>query len=380
MTYAVPLQRNAFHDEQGTRARLAEFIRMAPRLSMGPECAQFEQRFATWQGADHCVLVNSGSSANLVMLQAAMTLGMLRPGARVAFSAVTWATNVMPLMQLGLEPVPMDCSPRTLNVTPASVREAIHVCQVGAVLVTNALGFCDDIGAIRDECGRAGVLLLEDNCESMGARVGIERLGSFGMASTFSFFVGHHMSTIEGGAICTDSEAFARECIRSRSNGWNRNLPEGTSTDFGEAYRFHSLAFNVRPTEITGWLGSDQLRFVEENCARRRHIYRRLSGVAITNGDLDVVDDSGLRASPMAFPLICRSEALRARYVTRFQDAGVEVRPIIAGNITRQPFYQKSGGMVRDLPGADLIHNRGFYCGLFPDMSERDIGLIERCL
>ena len=193
----IKLIKSTFYHESETKQALVDFIMQAEALSMGPQCKKFEEDFAEKQGRKYAVYVANGSVANLALIQALLNMGRLKKGMKVGFSALTWPTNVMPLIQLGLHPIALDCEIDTLNVSPTTLAEYID--DIDALFLTNVLGFCDDIDNIRNMCATKNVLLLEDNCESLGSKVGSTLLGNFGLASTFSFFVGHHLSTIEGG-------------------------------------------------------------------------------------------------------------------------------------------------------------------------------------
>ena len=220
----IPLMKNAFLHEYETKLALSEFIARAPQLSMSAQCFEFEKAFAKYQGRQHAVLFNSGGSANLALLQALANLGRLARGDKVGFSALTWSTNIMPIIQMGMVPVPIDCDPATLNVMARLVEERLDTVDLQAVFVTNALGFAGDLDKIHRLCSERGVMLLEDNCEALGTELPVGKAGNFGLASTFSFFVAHHMSTIEGGMTCTDDGALAEMLRIVRANGWDRNL------------------------------------------------------------------------------------------------------------------------------------------------------------
>ena len=180
----IPLMRNTFVEEFETRRRLAEFIVRAPRLSMDAECLAFEAEFAAYQGVLEAVLFNSGGSANLALLQALKNLGRLKEGDRVGFSALTWSTNAMPILQMGFRPVPVDCSPRTLNVMGVDLEATLRDVKLDALFLTNVLGFAGDLDVIRTICERQGILLLEDNCEALGTELPSGRTGNFGEAAT----------------------------------------------------------------------------------------------------------------------------------------------------------------------------------------------------
>lgn len=391
--YRIPLMRNIFIDDADTRKALSEFVLTADRLSMATECAAFEQEFATWQGRKYAVLFNSGGSANLALMQALINLRWLSAGENVGFSALTWSTNVMPIIQTGMRPIPIDITPETLNVMIDDLRAALQLNRLHAVFITNALGYLPDLDKIRDLCDQHDTLLLEDNCESLGSALPTGKAGNFGFASTFSFFVAHHMSTIEGGMCCTDDEELADMLRLVRSNGWDRNVSasrqrywrnQNKVDDFGAAYTFYDLGFNLRPTEITGFLGRLQLRRLEQNITKRQQHYQELESVALTNPDyLPLSHAHQARLSPFAFPVICRTPDVRKATVAAFRREGVEVRPMIAGNIARQPFwrrYQSLQASIARLEGADFVHHHGFYFGIYPDMTREDLALLRGCL
>lgn len=381
----IPLMRSTFFDEAQTRERLAEFIKTAPRLSMGEQCAAFEKAFAAYQQRKFAVMVSNGSAANLGLIQALMNLGRLKKGDRVGISAVTWATNVMPLIQLGLEPVAIDCSVDHLNVTSSALSG--HIADLQALFLTNALGFCGDIDVIRSLCAEHNVLFIEDNCESLGTRYQGTMLGNFGLAATSSFFVGHHLSTIEGGMIVTDDEELYHMLLMVRSHGWDRNLPAEKQSalrsqngidDFHAQYTFYESAYNLRPTEIAGFLGLLQLPMLEATIEVRKKNFDRCSAAISAQPDLYYPLESGHieRISSFAIPVIARSQDIAAAVVRRFLDAGVEVRPVIAGGITLHPFWQKAGLKEAVCPDALIIHTQGLYFPNNPDLTPAEVDLL----
>lgn len=373
----------AFYDEQDTRRRLSEFVLSTDRFSYGAQCQEFERVFASWQGRGHCILFNSGSSANLALIQALINLDILAAGDGIAFSAVTWATNVMPIMQLGLTAIPMDISRDTLNVPPGEVARVIAEHGIRVVFLTNLLGFCDDLSEIRRICTESGVLLIEDNCESLGSSAHGIRLGNAGTASTFSFFVGHHMSTIEGGAVCTDDPALAEALTMVRAHGWDRQLGSDAQRalrekhdvdDFYGLYTFYELGYNLRPTEITGFLGNLQMRHLDGVIKRREQIFHRFSDALHGREGLYMPFDSrhmGV-ASAMAFPLVCESAEIRNKVWAR-AEGRVEIRPMVGGSMLLQPFFSKwQSSASYQCPVAHEIHERGFYLPIHPDMTSED--------
>jgi CDP-6-deoxy-D-xylo-4-hexulose-3-dehydrase len=380
----IPLMRSTFFDEQQTRNELAAFIAQTSRLSMGEQCAAFEKDFAQYHQRAYAVLVSNGSAANLALIQALINLGRLKKGDRVGVSAVTWATNVMPLMQLGLVPIAIDCSTDHLNVTAEEL--AKHIGNLQGLFLTNALGFCGDIDVIRDMCAEHGVLFIEDNCESLGTRFNGTLLGNMSLASTSSFFVGHHMSTIEGGMICTDDEELYNMLLMVRSHGWDRSLPAARQRelrsannvdDFHARYTFYESAYNVRPTEITGFLGQLQLPMLEATIDKRQENFLRFQASALKREDLyfPLKTDHIERISNFAMPVITRSKDILESSIKKFEAAGVEIRPVIAGNISTHPFW------LKELPasqcdGALLIHSQGFYFPNNADLTLEEVDLL----
>lgn len=383
--------KSAFLNERETIEELSRFIATADRLSMHVKCLEFEREFSRYQGRSDAVLFNSGGSANLALIQALKNLGRLKEGDRVGFSALTWSTNVMPLIQLDLVPVPLDIYPRTLNAMSTNIKERLGETHLDAILLTNALGMAGDLGNIRDLCDSEEILLLEDNCEALGTELAGNRTGNFGRAATFSFFVAHHMSTIEGGMVCTDDPELARMLRIVRANGWDRNLASAdqlevrtahkVTSELDAKYTFYDLGFNFRPTEITGFLGLVQLRYLEDNIATRQATHLRLEEVSMKNSDLFDLSHEHLSVlSSFAFPVITTTPELRSKYLAQFAGAGVEVRPMIGGNIQRQPFYEKYVADQYNLPGTDFVHDCGFYCGNYPELTEVDIETLSLCL
>lgn len=373
----IKLTRNTFYNNDKTKRELCDFILRSNQLSMGDKVKEFEVRFSSWQGRKHAVMFNSGSTANLALIQALINMKLIKIGDNIGFSGVTWATNVMPLIQLGLNPIPIDINLVTLNVSPTTLNEVIS--RIDVLFITNLLGFCDDLSTIKQMCFDNGVLLLEDNCESLGSVYHNIKLGNFGYASTYSFYVGHHLSTIEGGMVCTDNLELADQLRMVRSHGWTRDvsvdkrrqlaLSSGVS-ELAEKYTFYSLASNFRPTELQGFLGCNQLKYLEEMIVKRVDNYIKFHEASKDNKDL-IVMPFQVGASNFAFPLIFKNKVTMNEYVKRFSEAGVELRVIVGGDMTKQPFYN---GLKRELPNASLVHSQGFY---IPNNAELTVEEVE---
>lgn len=381
----INLIKSTFYREELTKKKLCNFIKLAKQLSIGKQVSDFEKAFSKWQGRKYSVMFNSGSSANLALIQVLINLGKIKTGDCVGFSAVTWATNVMPLINLRLRPVPIDIEMDTLNISSTSLATAHKKHKFKLLFITNLLGYSGDLKEIRDFCNKNKIVLIEDNCESLGSEYKGRKLGNFGFASTFSFYVGHHMSTIEGGMVCTDDKEIDTMLRIVRSHGWDRHLDSREQQElrkkfkvdeFYGKYTFYDIGYNLRPTEIQGFLGLDQLKYLDIMVNKRERNYKQLEKI-YSNPDFVKMKTTGMtKISNFAFPLICKTKTLRDKYIENAKKAGVEVRPIVAGNINRQAFFVKHVKSQFHLPNAEKIHNTGFYFGNNPEMTREEIKLL----
>lgn len=380
----IKLIKSTFFNETDTKKKLVSFISNAEILSFGPECNQFEQDFAKWQGRKHSVFVNSGSSANLAVIQALLNLGRIKKGDKVGVSTLTWSTNVMPLIQLGLEVVPIDVELDTLNISSKKLTKTLKSHELKMVFITNLLGFCDDIDKIQSICNKNNILLIEDNCESLGTVYKGKKLGNYGLASTFSFYVGHHMSTIEGGSVCTDDEELANMLSLVRAHGWDRNLAEkhqekirndhNVNSTFYSRYTFYDLGYNLRPTEINGFIGNTQLPYLDEIVETRKNTFLEVAEKIYAQSDrfhpvrYDHID----LISNFAVPIICKSKEIRDELVKKC-DGILELRPVVGGDMTVQPFFSKyeKGDFLKG-SNASIIHEQGLYFGNNPELTQSE--------
>src|SRR3989344_6045732 len=385
MSYKIKLIKSTFYNEELTKDNLSDFIKKSERLSMGAHCADFEKNFSKWQDRKYSVMFNSGSSANLALVQVLMNLNRLKGGDGVGFSAMTWATNVMPLLTMGLKPFPVDIELGTLNISSKKVTAAYKKFKFKCLFITNLLGYCDDIDGIKKFCKKNGTLFIEDNCEALGSEYKNTKLGNFGLASTFSFFVGHHLSTIEGGMACTDDKEIDSMLRIVRSHGWDRHLSSDEQTglrerhkvdEFYGQYTFYDIGYNLRPTEIQGFLGTNQLKYLDIMVNKRQKNYKQFERI-YSNPDFIKISTRGLtKISNFAFPLLCKTRAIRDKYIATAAKANIEIRPIISGSINNQPLFRKYVKEKFTLPNAEAIQNLGFYFGNNPELTEGDISYL----
>lgn len=384
----VKLIKSTFFNEEKTKKELCDFIMKTDRLSMWTECRSFETNFAKHQGAKNCSMFTSGSAANLALIQSLINLKRLNRGDTVAFSTVTWSTNVMPIIELGLKVHPVDVEIDTLNSSSKLFEQALDENpNIKAFFLTNVLGFCADIDKIAEICRKRNIILIEDNCESLGTVYKGKKLGAYGLAGTFSFYVGHHMSTIEGGALCTDDQDLDTMVKMVRSHGMDRNLDEDRRVevrkkydldDFYSRYTFYTLGYNLRPNEINGFLGNNQLQYIDEIFKIRNQNFKKFLS-AVNNNDIFPIRHEHIDfVSNFAFPVICKNKKTLNKYIKVFEEAGIEIRPVVSGNMMNQIFIKEFVSGKYNLPGAQKIHEDGFYFGNNPDMTQEEIDIVVK--
>jgi CDP-6-deoxy-D-xylo-4-hexulose-3-dehydrase len=342
-------------------------------FSMGQEVARFEQAFAKWVGSRHAVMVNSGSSANLAMIAALMfrQQGGLKKGAEVIVPAVSWSTTYAPLQQHGLKLKFVDIDRDTLNIDLQQLAAAISD-DTRAILAVNLLGNPNDFAAIRRIIGEREIVLLEDNCESLGASVAGKQAGTHGLMGSFSCFFSHHISTMEGGLVVTDDEELHHILLCLRAHGWTRNLPkhnrvcgEKSDNPFEESFRFVLPGYNLRPLEMSGAIGQAQLQKLDAMIAVRRDNARHFAERFANHPWLRLQRETG-QSSWFGFALRLTEDAPidRATLVDRLSAAGIDVRPIVAGNFAKNEVLKWFDYSVHGtLENADHIDRAGFFVG-----------------
>ena len=339
---------------------------------MGARVRAFEEEFAEFHGVRHAVMVNSGSSANLLAVAAAVLNPDvdLNPGDEVIVPAVSWSTTYYPLHQYGLVMRFVDIDEATLNLDLAQVERAIGP-RTKAIMAVNLLGNPLDYARLTELAKAHGLVIIEDNCESLGARFDGRLAGTFGFLGTFSTFFSHHMSTMEGGLIVTDDERTAQTLQSIRAHGWLRGLPEdsklreGDTDEFLELFRFVLPGYNVRPLEMEGALGSEQLRKLPGLVSGRRENAKAFVELFRDFDGADIQSETG-ESSWFGFAMLLKGPLAgrRAEVVARLNARGAECRPIVAGNFTRNPVMKHLNAVVDSaLPAADRIDAEGFFVG-----------------
>lgn len=347
---------------------LVEFIRETKRFTQFAKVAEFEKAYAVWQGCRYCVYVNSGSSANLLLVNAAKDLFNWQNGDEVIVPAVTWPTTITPVIQSGLKPVFVDVNLSDLSLDYEKLGEKITE-KTRAIFVAHLLGFPADIDRLKKIIGERDIVILEDSCESQGATINGTKVGNLGLAGTFSFYWGHHMTTVEGGMLCTNNEELYELLLLKRSHGLARELPPekhgAVKTKYDDIdfnFLFLTDGFNVRNTEFNAVLGLAQLERIDYYINIRNNNYRQFLALCRKYADDLVLLDDALGISSFVLPFLFKRHERKVAFQSLIRDAGIESRPLISGNLLRQPFLSKYYNPV-DYRNADFIHTNAFYIG-----------------
>ena len=345
----------------------------AGMFTMGERVHEFEKLFAEYVGSRHAVMVNSGSSANLLMVAALCFTrdDRLKPSDEVIVPAVSWSTTYYPLHQYGLKLRFVDIDLETLNYDLEQLSAAITD-RTRLVMVVNLLGNPNDFNAIELMLDGLGIRYIEDNCESMGAQYRGKQAGTFGLMGSFSTFFSHHISTMEGGLIVTDDDELHHILLSLRAHGWTRNLPKqnlvcGDKSDdpFTESFRFVLPGYNLRPLELSGAIGVEQLKKRPAMIEMRRRNGAALTAAFKGHPDILVQKEIG-QSSWFGFSLVSRpgSALQRPEILKRLVAAGFECRPIVAGNFAKNEVMKHMDAhVVGDLPNADHIDKQGLFVG-----------------
>lgn len=344
-------------------------------FTMGPKVAQFEKDFANYIGSRYAVMVNSGSSANLLMVAALFYTKndslRLSVGDEVIVPAVSWSTTYFPLYQYGLKIKFVDIDLETLNYDLDQLSQAISS-KTRAVMIVNLLGNPNDFSKIKQIISGRDIILIEDNCESLGAEYEGKKTGTFGVMGSFSTFFSHHISTMEGGLIVTDNEEIYHILLSLRAHGWTRNLPKenyvcGVKGDdpFEESFRFVLPGYNLRPLEMSGALGIEQVKKLPNLIAERRKNGKLLQETLEKHPNLLIQSEIG-QSSWFGFSLVIKRESSLRRkdLIQNLAEFGFECRPIVTGNFAKNDVTKYFNSEVYgNLKNAEHIDINGLFIG-----------------
>ena len=359
------------------------------KFTMGERVREFETQFAAHVGAKYAVMVNSGSSANLVLVNALKYHSKfnLAPEDEIIVPAVSWSTTYYPVTQSGFVLRFVDIDRRTLNIDVSQIEAAITP-KTKAIFAVNLLGNPVDWEALNQIAVRHNLILLEDNCESLGGIFQGKSLGTFGLGGTFSTFFSHHMSTMEGGIVCTDDEELMQIMKSLRAHGWTRDLPSQnhvfnkTGAAWEDHFRFVLPGFNLRPLELEAAIGLEQLKKLNSFINVRRTNAKLFSDLMSEFTDIEIQTELG-ESSWFGFSMVLTGKlsGKREALVELFTESGIESRPIVAGNFTRNPVISHLPHSIHgDLSAADEMHENGLFVGNHHyDLSE-EFGLVNQAL
>jgi CDP-6-deoxy-D-xylo-4-hexulose-3-dehydrase len=357
--------------------------------TMGDSVAKFEQDFAKFIDRKYCVMVSSGSAANLIATAALFYTKrpMLNRGDEVIVPAVSWSTTYFPLQQYGLKLKFVDIDLDTLNYDLASLESAITN-NTKMIMTVNLLGNPNDFDVISNLVKDKDIFIFEDNCESMGAEYKNKQTGTFGILSTFSTFFSHHMATMEGGFVTTDDKELYHILLSLRAHGWTRDLPKenhvaNKSDDwFEESFRFVLPGYNVRPVEMSGAIGIEQLKKLPLFLKQRRKNAKLFIELFKDHSNFSIQKDVD-NSSWFGFSLIIRPESSLKRkdIINKLQEDKIDCRPIVTGNFTKNEVMKYFDYEIhKELKNADYLHENGFFVGNSQVCLESEINSLFKVL
>jgi len=353
--------------EQSDKDKLSDFINSTDRFTQFNMVKQFEKEWSKWQGCKYSVFVNSGSSADLVMLDGVKEYYQIPDESEVIVPAATWTTNITSVIQTKLKPVFVDINLNDLSFNYDAVEKAV-TSRTKIILITHLIGLPANITKIKHIAEKHNLIVLEDCCESHGAVYEGKKIGNHGIAGTFSFYWGHHMTTIEGGMLCTDIEELNDLFILKRSHGLARELDPSKHDFYKNKYPdidfnflFLTHGYNFRNTELHATIGIEQLKHLDRYISIRNSNFEKfINIVSLIKDKIYISNFEGI--SSFCLPFIFKDKNDKDLLQSKFHDNQIETRPIISGNLLRQPCFKKYGNYA-DFPNAEILHQNGFYIG-----------------
>jgi|TARA_R110001583_G_scaffold48281_4_gene151312 CDP-6-deoxy-D-xylo-4-hexulose-3-dehydrase len=351
-----------------------------PRLTKGDLTLQFEKEFSNKIGTNHSIYVNSGSSAILLGL-AALKYSNLLKNTKLVVSNLSWSTDVTTPVLLDYQTTLIDCNLEDLSVNLEQLEHVFKTQNPAAFILVSVLGLVPKMKEIINLCEKYDVILIEDVCESLGSTYQSRMLGSFGEMSFFSFYFGHHISTIEGGMICTSNSSLNDILLSMRSHGWDRDLnkesqlkwrDEWDIDDFRAQYTFYYPGMNLRSTDLQAFIGLNQIQKIDTFSKKRNLNFIKYRDLLLADNMLTLKEREGDFISSFCFPVINKN---KSSIVKRLVENKIETRPLIAGSISKNPFWEQYSKKSTCLPtpNCNLIDEFGFYIPNHQDLTDEDI-------
>ena len=360
--------------------KLSKWIINAKILTKSKLTIKFEKIFADWNNSKYAVFVNSGSSANLLIAQALLESNILK-NKTIIMPSVSWATTIAPFIQLGFNVILCDTDKKNLGLDINHLENLIKKFNPSCISLCHVLGHANNIKGIKRLTKNYNIEIIEDTCESLGTTYFNKKLGNFGLASSFSFYYGHHISTIEGGMVCTNDKSFYNLLVSIRSHGWSRDWDQKYQKkiskqfhldEFTNLYTFYNSGFNIRSTDLNAYLGINQMKKIDKIIKTRNRNYKYYKTLLKKFWHQN---DNNQFVSSFAFGTIVKNRFEVYRYL---KSKKIECRPLICGSIGRQPFWIKKFGKPK-LLNADLIHDYGIYLPNHANLTKNQIRYICKC-
>ena len=362
---------------------LIDWLKTEPRLTMAEITKEFEYKWSNYIGTEYSVFVNSGSSANLLMISTLIQSGKLN-SKKIIVPAVAWSTTISPIIQFGLEPIMVDADKKTFGIDLNQTEELLKNGDIGAIIFVQVLGVPHYKNRLLELCKKYDVLLLEDGCASLGSSYEDGTMvGRVGDMSSFSFYFGHQFSTIEGGMVNTDDEDLYHMLLMLRSHGWGKDLPddlykkkmiENDIDTFHEPFTFLVPGLNLRSTDLQAFIGCrqvDKADWISKNRIRNHIEYAKQ-----LDGHFEFQDWGNDNPCSISFGALAKSEEHRKRVVSKLVENGVETRIFSAGNLGLHPFWKERYGEFHG-EVADKIHTCGFFLPNYPELKIKDVKFIS---
>ena len=378
-----PLMADAIGDAE--KNSLVNFINNTNRFTNGPKVKEFEQKWSEWLGVKYSLFVNSGSSANSLLLWAVKNLHFSDTEMVVLTPACTWATNIATLQQFNIKFVIADNDLWDFGFSEETLKEVkLKHPNVNVIWATHLMGSPVNMDIVKRHFPEA--LIIEDACESHGADYKGDLVGTLGLGSTFSFYFGHHMTTIEGGIVSTNDDDLYHLLLMLRSHGMSRELPahikaryEKESPSVDSRFLFPVGGFNFRSSELNAVVGLEQLKKLDEFISIRKNNLSRFDKLLKTYPHLYTPFNTQGNSS-MVLPFICKSPSIRSETLKVLEEHGIETRPFLVGNILNQPFVKGFIDQEIATPNADVLDVSGFYIGNSQFVGDKEFSLLEKAL
>lgn len=366
------------------RAKLAKFVLTSDKFTQGQKVEQFEKKWSEWLGCKHSLFVTSGSTANFLLVAAIIEKYNLRRGDKVLLPACTWVTNINPIFQLGLTPIFCDISLSDYSFDIENLKRISEKHpDIKLVFTTHLLGIPANVGKYKKYFPEA--IFIDDVCESHGCvNLNGNKVGSTSVGSTFSFYFGHHMSTVEGGMISTNDAELYDLMKLKRSHGLARVSSNFDSyakqnPEIEKSFLFVTDGYNFRNTELAAVLGLSQLKRLDKFISIRRSNYFEFLKIVNSNDNFYPLEEH-FGNSCFCFPFICKTKEIKFKLIKLFNKYKIEYRPIVGGNLLKQPYLNYEIECPSETLNVDILHENGIYIGNSQFVSKKDMNYLKRVL